>query len=156
MLVSGTWAEQRIFDEDEDQQVPSLGTPHDMRHILEAHASDGNCRAIVLLGELSHASHLMAAAPFSYRSRQPKETQIYKFAKESEAGLGTPTFLGTYTPKNFVAPKAPQARHGPDDLRSRMPSRSVDHKRQKVNNRGSGLTARQMREYEEMEDVYVV
>jgi len=126
-----------------------------MRDILENHPNDDKFRVILLLGELSHTSHIMKAAPFSYKSRQPKETQIYKFDKESVTRSWTPTFLGTYTSKNFVASKTPQTRPRPDVLSSRMPNHPDDHKRQEVNDRESGLTTRQLRDYEEMRDDYI-
>jgi len=101
--IDRVWIEQAIFEVEDNEGKELL--VNDLEHIVEQHPANNRCYGIVILGEFDKVTGMMNTPPFPYKTRRPKETEIYHMKKlqptvDDKASHWERKFLGTYTAKD--------------------------------------------------------
>jgi hypothetical protein len=98
--VDRVWVEQRIYQlEDDLVDQAASKTQFERAEELLAEIEGGPKDGFVFLGEVDHCEWMMQTAPFPWRSKMPKESEIYFLQWQNLSWVRK--YIGTFTPRNF-------------------------------------------------------
>lgn len=120
--VDRVWIEQRIYQLEDEIYDQAVSTKFERTKELLKEIEGGFNWGCVFLGEVEHCAWMMQTAPFPWKAKMPKESEIYFLQWKNNLDWER-KYIGTFTPRSFKATSSYSSADNQTDLLLPNPKR---------------------------------